>query len=57
MSGDAVFRCRDEAVIPAPPTACFAVLADLTTWPRWWTLVTIAPARVAEGVATLGPAS
>jgi uncharacterized protein YndB with AHSA1/START domain len=36
-------RCRDSAVIPAPIEACFAAIADLTTYGRWWTLVSIEP--------------
>ena len=37
------YRCRDEAVIGAPPATCFTVLADLTTYGRWWTLVNVTP--------------
>jgi len=36
-------RCRDSVVIPAPIEACFAAIADLTTYERWWTLVSIEP--------------
>jgi uncharacterized protein YndB with AHSA1/START domain len=36
-------RCRDEALIAAAPAVCFAALADLTTYPRWWTLVSVTP--------------
>jgi uncharacterized protein YndB with AHSA1/START domain len=36
-------RCRDERVVPAPIDRCFALLADLATWARWWTLVTVTP--------------
>ncbi|MEW6273132.1 MAG: SRPBCC family protein [Thermodesulfobacteriota bacterium] len=36
-------RTRDEALIPAPIHACFAALADLATYARWWTLVRVVP--------------
>jgi uncharacterized protein YndB with AHSA1/START domain len=35
--------CRDEAVIPAPIDEVWAVLSDLTTYPRWWTLIQVVP--------------
>jgi uncharacterized protein YndB with AHSA1/START domain len=37
------YRCRDDALIAASPSACFAPLADLATYERWWTLVQITP--------------
>jgi len=37
------YACRDEALIAAPAADCFAVLADLATYARWWTLVAITP--------------
>lgn len=46
------YRCRDEAVIGASPAACFAVLADLTSYARWWTLVNVTPV---SGGVTLAP--
>ena len=36
-------RCRDSVVIPAPIEACFAAIADLTTYERWWTLMSTEP--------------
>jgi uncharacterized protein YndB with AHSA1/START domain len=47
------YECRDEAVIPAPPEVVSDVLTDLTTYPRWWTLVhcePLGPTRLAPGV-------
>src|SRR5215831_7349140 len=38
-----VHTCRDEALIPASSGDCFALLCDLATYPRWWTLVSITP--------------
>src|SRR5262249_59102899 len=35
------YRCRDEAEIAAPRHSCFETLMDLSTYPRWWTLVTV----------------
>jgi len=47
-------RTRDEALIRAPIGACFAALADLATYGRWWTLVRVTPlgaeTRLAPGV-------
>jgi uncharacterized protein YndB with AHSA1/START domain len=40
---ETVHACRDEALIPASPSDCFALLGDLATYPRWWTLVSITP--------------
>lgn len=49
-----LYRCRDEVVVPAASEACFAVLRDLGTYARWWTLVRVEPlageARLAPGV-------
>jgi uncharacterized protein YndB with AHSA1/START domain len=39
LSDAAEFRCRDAIVLAAPAAACFAPLADLATYARWWTLV------------------
>jgi uncharacterized protein YndB with AHSA1/START domain len=36
-------RCRDEAHIAASGVRCFDLLADLSTYARWWTLVTVTP--------------
>jgi uncharacterized protein YndB with AHSA1/START domain len=36
-----VHRCRDDVVVPAEREACFAVLRDLGTYGRWWTLVRV----------------
>ncbi|HZR82943.1 MAG TPA: SRPBCC domain-containing protein [Candidatus Binatia bacterium] len=49
------YRCRDEATIAAARERCFDALLDLTTYPRWWTLVTVtaedaATSRLAPGV-------
>jgi uncharacterized protein YndB with AHSA1/START domain len=35
------YRCRDELGIPASPLRCFEMLAELSTYARWWTLVTV----------------
>lgn len=40
MTADAEVRCRDAVVIGGAPAACFAPLVDLTSYPRWWTLIT-----------------
>jgi uncharacterized protein YndB with AHSA1/START domain len=45
-------RTRDEALIAAPADACFAALADLATYPRWWTLVRVTPL---SGTTSLAP--
>lgn len=36
-----MYRCRDDVVVPAASEACFAVLRDLGTYARWWTLVRV----------------
>jgi len=43
--------CRDGALIPASAAEVFAVLTDLTSWRRWWTLVSVVPL----GPTTLAP--
>ena len=43
--------CRDEAVIPAPPARVWDALTDLSTWAKWWTLVSVVPL----GANTLAP--
>jgi uncharacterized protein YndB with AHSA1/START domain len=35
------YRCRTEAVIPAPVDAVWAALADLAEWARWWVVVRV----------------
>lgn len=41
---DAVeYRVRDERVIAASQERCFETLIDLSTYPRWWTLVAATP--------------
>jgi uncharacterized protein YndB with AHSA1/START domain len=35
------YRCRTEAVIPAPVGAVWAALADLAEWARWWVVVRV----------------
>jgi uncharacterized protein YndB with AHSA1/START domain len=49
-----VYRCRDEIVVPAAAEACFAVLRDIGTYARWWTLVRVDPVsggtRLSPGV-------
>jgi uncharacterized protein YndB with AHSA1/START domain len=47
-----VYRCRDDVVVPAMPEACFAVLRDVGTYPRWWTLLR---AESLEGGTRLSP--
>jgi uncharacterized protein YndB with AHSA1/START domain len=37
------YEVTDEAVIPAPVEAVWAVLADLSTWLDWWTLIRVVP--------------
>jgi hypothetical protein len=48
------YCCRDEAVVPAENEACFAVLRDVGTYARWWTLVEATPiaggTRLSPGV-------
>jgi uncharacterized protein YndB with AHSA1/START domain len=36
-----LYRCRDDVVVPAASEACFAVLRDVGTYARWWTLVRV----------------
>jgi uncharacterized protein YndB with AHSA1/START domain len=38
-----VYRCRDERTIAAPRDRCFTALSDLSTYSRWWTLVSVTP--------------
>ena len=51
---DRVFACCDRRTIAAPIERCFAVLGDLETYARWWTLVSVVPLgtswRLAAGV-------
>ena len=42
---ETVYRCRDECTLAAPRQRCFAVLSDLSTYARWWTLVAVTPER------------
>ena len=35
------YQCRDDVVVPADPEACFAVLREVGTYGRWWTLVRV----------------
>jgi uncharacterized protein YndB with AHSA1/START domain len=37
------YEVTDEAVIPAPLDAVWAVLSDLATWLDWWTLIRVIP--------------
>ena len=37
------YRCRDQGEVPAPRLACFETLMNLSTYARWWTLVTVTP--------------
>jgi hypothetical protein len=54
VTGPAVYRCRDDVIVPAASEACFAVLRDLGTYARWWTLVRVESlaggARLSPGV-------
>ena len=53
MSGmETPYRCRDDVVVPAMPEACFAVLRDVGTYARWWTLLR---AEALEGGTRLSP--
>jgi uncharacterized protein YndB with AHSA1/START domain len=36
------YRCRDERRIAASRARCFETLSDLSTYARWWTLVSVA---------------
>jgi uncharacterized protein YndB with AHSA1/START domain len=47
-----VYRCRDDVVVPGMPEACFAVLRDVGTYARWWTLLR---AEAVEGGTRLSP--
>ena len=47
-----VYRCRDDVVVPGMPEACFAVLRDVGTYARWWTLLR---AEAIEGGTRLSP--
>ena len=46
------YCCRDDVVVPATPEACFAVLRDVGTYARWWTLLR---AEALEGGTRLSP--
>jgi uncharacterized protein YndB with AHSA1/START domain len=35
------YRCRTQAVIPAPVDAVWAALVDLAEWARWWVVVRV----------------
>ncbi len=52
MSGEVLYRCRDDVVVPATREACFAVLRDVGTYARWWTLLRAEPV---EGGTRLSP--
>jgi len=41
--GNLEYRCRDARQIAAPQVRCFETLLDLSTYTRWWTLVTVTP--------------
>src|SRR5262249_54973150 len=43
MSSPVSYRCRDARRIAASRERCFAALVDLSTYVRWWTLVTVTP--------------
>ena len=46
-----MYRCRDACTLAAPRGRCFELLVDLSTYARWWTLVTVEPAvRLSSGV-------
>jgi uncharacterized protein YndB with AHSA1/START domain len=38
-----VHQCRDDVIVPAATEACFAVLRDIGTYARWWTLIDVTP--------------
>ena len=48
------YQCRDDVVVPAESEACFAVLRDVGTYARWWTLIRVEPVsggtRLSPGV-------
>jgi len=37
------YRCRDERIVGGSGVRCFETLMDLSTYSRWWTLVTVTP--------------
>jgi len=43
------YRCRTEALIPAPVDAVWAALADLAEWARWWVVVRVEALDPSEG--------
>ena len=43
MADTVEYTCRDECLIAAPRPRCFEVLADLSTYACWWTLVGVTP--------------
>ena len=43
------YRCRTEAVIPAPIEDVWAALADLSEWSRWWVVVRVEPIDPSAG--------
>lgn len=45
------FRCRTEAVIPAPVDEVWAALSDLATWAHWWSVVRVEPLDPSAGTA------
>lgn len=51
---DTPWTCRDERTIAAPIERCFAALADLATYPLWWTLVAVTSLDGATRVAAGG---
>ena len=42
-AGVVEYRCRDQRMIAAPQARCFEILTNLSTYVRWWTLVTVTP--------------
>jgi uncharacterized protein YndB with AHSA1/START domain len=43
VSDAPAYTCRDDVVVPAAAEACFAVLRDVGTYARWWTLLEASP--------------
>jgi uncharacterized protein YndB with AHSA1/START domain len=43
VTEDVGYRCRDECRIAVPRLRCFEALIDLSTYARWWTLITVTP--------------
>lgn len=43
------YRCRTEAVIPAPVDAVWAALVDLAEWAQWWVVVQVEPVEPDAG--------